>query len=101
MGRFMRDLRDYHLKYIDFMHYTVPLVTCVGANWKFPSEYMGQYGVFEAVRHIYRQSSQLRSLVSEDGSELHVSQRYFSTDTEKAIQEIRSRWRAQNGIGDD
>ena len=78
-------MRNYHQEKIDFMHYTVPLRTAVGANWKFPSEYMGQYGVFEAVRHIYESSPQLKRLVSEDGSELHVNKRYFATDCEKAI----------------
>lgn len=39
--------------------------------------------------------------MSEDGAELHVSKKYFSTDTEKAIQEIRTNWRAENGMNDD
>lgn len=39
--------------------------------------------------------------MSEDGSELHVSKKYFSTDSEKAIQEIRTSWRDKNGISDD
>ena len=46
-------MRNWHERSIDFMHYTVPLTTFVGGDYKFPSEYMGQYGVFEAVRHIY------------------------------------------------
>jgi len=53
------------------------------------------------VRHIYSQSSQLKWLVSADGSELHVSKRFFSTDSEKAIQEIRQKWRAAQGVADD
>ena len=68
------------------MHYTVPLTTFVGGDYKFPSEYMGQYGVFEAIRHIYKESNMFQHLVSADGSELHVSQKYFPTDCEKAIQ---------------
>jgi len=40
-------------------------------------------------------------LVNQDGSELHVSKKYFSTDTEKAIQSIRSSWREQNGLSDN
>ena len=83
------------------MHYTVPLTTFVGGDYKFPSEYMGQYGVFEAVRHIYENSPRLRHLVNDDGSELHVSQRYFSTDCEKGIQDVRSAWRAANDISED
>jgi hypothetical protein len=94
-------MRSWTEKYVDYMHFTVPLVTGLPSGWKFPSEYMGQYGVFEAVRHIYQSSNGLKHLVSEDGSELQVSKRYFSTNTEKAIQDIRSNWREQNGLNDD
>ena len=94
-------MRNWSEKYVDFMHYTVPLVTSLPSGYKFPSEYMGQYGVFEAVRHIYQSSRTLGHLVSEDGTEIHLSQRYFTTDSEKAIQDIRSNWRKQNGITED
>ena len=83
------------------MHYTVPLKSGVGAGWEFPAKYIGQYGVFEAVRHIYQRSAQLRQLVSEDGNELHVSKRYFSNDCEKAIEGIRDTFRQENGLADD
>ena len=62
---------------------------------------MGQYGVYEAVHHIYSQSSRLKQLVSADGTELHASQRYFSKDCESAIQEVRASWRQANGLSDD
>ena len=101
MARFVRDMRNWSEQYVDFMHYSVPLTAKVGGGYKFPSEYMGQYGVFEAVRHIYEKSANLKHLVSEDGSELHVSKKYFSTDTEKSIQGIRSSWREQHGLTND
>ena len=102
LNRFVRDFRRWTEQYVDFMHYTVPLRTSVdGGHYKFPSEYMGQYGAYEAVRHIYQSSESLRGLVSADGSELHVSQRYFATDMEKAIEDIRGKWRDDNGIADD
>ena len=41
MSRFVRDMRSWSEKYIDYMHYTVPLTSAVGAGYKFPSEYMG------------------------------------------------------------
>ena len=37
-------------------------------------------------------------MISEDGSELHVSNRYFASDTEKAILQIRNEWRNTNSI---
>lgn len=101
LNRFVRDMRNFTEKYVDFMHFTVPLVTKVGGDYRFPSEYMGQYGVFEAVRHIYESSAQLKQLVSADGSELHVSKRYFSSDSEKAIQELRAAWRDAQGLSQD
>jgi len=101
LSRFVRDMRNWSEKYVDFMHYTVPLVTSLPSGYKFPSEYMGQYGVFEAVRHIYQSSRTLGHLESEDGTEIHLSKRYFTTDSEKAIQDIRSNWRQQNGITED
>ena len=46
-------MRNWSEKYVDYMHYTVPLTAKVGGGYKFPSKYIGQYGVFEAIRHIY------------------------------------------------
>jgi hypothetical protein len=97
-NRFIKDMRNYSENYIDYMHYTVPLVTGVSGGYKFPGEYVGQYGVYEAVRHIYQKSKNLSHLVNADGSELHVSQRYFTSDLEKAILNIRKEWREANQV---
>ena len=101
VNRFVRDFRNWTEKYVDFMHYTVPLRTSVGGDYQFPSEYMGQYGAYEAVRHIYSTSAKLSGLVNADGSELHVSKKYFASDMEKAVEGIRSSWRESQGIPDD
>jgi hypothetical protein len=101
VNRFVKDLRPWSEEYIDYMHYTTPLTTGLGSGYKFPGEYIGQYGVYEAVRHIYSRSKALSSLVSEDGSELHVSQRYFATDLEKGIENVRSEFRQKHQIDDD
>jgi hypothetical protein len=102
LNRFVRDFRSWTEEHVDFMHYTVPLRTTVGGGgYKFPSEYMGQYGVYEAVRHIYSTSEKLRSLISADGSELHVNKRYFASDLEKAIQDVRTNWREKHDISDE
>jgi len=100
LNRFVRDFRDWTEKYVDYMHYTVPLTTSVGGNYKFPSEYMGQYGVYEALRHIYSSSDKLKGLVSADGDELYVSKKYFASDLEKAVQGVRDTWREANQIDD-
>ena len=101
LNRFVRDFRNWTERYVDFMHYTVPLTTAVGGNYKSPSEYMGQYGSYEAIRHIYRSSEKLRSLVSADGSELHINKKFFASDLEKAVMDVRASWRDSHGIPDD
>ena len=93
LNRFVRDFRDWTTKYVDFMHYTVPLRTAAGGDYQFPSEFMGQYGVYEAVRHIYSKTDSLKHLLSADGSELHASKRFFASDMEKGIEGVRSAWR--------
>lgn len=101
LNRFVRDFRQWTQKYVDHMHYTVPLVTKTGDNFTFPAEYIGQYGVYEAVHHIYSQSKSLSGLILEDGDALHVNKRHFASDMEKAITEVRDAWRAKHEINDD
>jgi len=59
IDRFCRDMRMWHEKHIDFMHFTVPLTAPTQTGYKFPSEYIGQYGVYEAIHHIYTKNSNL------------------------------------------
>jgi len=40
-NRFVKDFRNYTEKYIDYMHFTVPLRTGVSGGYQFPSEYVG------------------------------------------------------------
>lgn len=82
-ARFIRDFREWHLRKMDFCHFTVPLQTATTNGFKFPGEYVGQYGVYEAVKHIYQSSSNLQGLVKDD--HLLTNKRYFSTDIEKAV----------------
>ena len=91
-NRFVRDMRTWSEKYVDYMHYTVPLKSGVAAGYEFPADYVGQYGAWEAVKHIYT-NSHLKDLLSKDGDELYISKRYFATESEKAIQNIREQWR--------
>lgn len=41
LNRFVKDLHNWHEKYCDHMHYTVPLKTGKSDNYEFPSEYIG------------------------------------------------------------
>lgn len=101
VNRFVRDFRQWTEKYVDHMHYTVPLTCATGDNYKFPSQYIGQYGVYEAVKHIYSSNAGLSNLVTDNGDSLYVNKRYFATDIEKGVTEIRADWRAKNELSED
>ena len=81
-------MRKWSEKYVDYMHYTVPLKSGIAAGYEFPADYVGQYGTWESVKHIYTHSH-LKHLLGADGDELYISKRYFATESEKAIQDIR------------
>lgn len=51
-GRFVKDMKQWNLQHIDFMHYTIPIFTPMLDGFRFPSSYIGQYGVYEALRHL-------------------------------------------------
>ena len=54
LNRFVKDMKEFSLKYVDFMHYTVPISTSNNNGFKFPGEYMGQYGTYDAIKHVYQ-----------------------------------------------
>ena len=56
-NRFVRDMRMWNEKYLDYMHYTVPLKTAIPGGYEFPGDYVGQTGTYEAVKHIYSSSN--------------------------------------------
>jgi len=98
--RFVRDMRQWSLKYVDHMHYTTPLFAEThNDGFTFPGEYVGQYGAYEAIKHIYSRNASMADLVNDDS--LYVSKRYFSTDLEKGIENIRDGWRQKNGVADN
>lgn len=100
MDRFVRDMRSWHEKNIDCMHWTVPLRAPVQDGYQFPGEYIGQYGAYEAIHHIYSKTH-LSHLISEDGHSIFTNKRFFATDLEKGIDSVREQWRAANQINDD
>jgi len=74
----------------------VPLNQANTNGFVFPGEYMGQYGVYEAIKHVYNSTDRLRPLLKED--HLLTNKRYFATEMETAIGGIRSKFRADHGI---
>jgi len=96
LTRFVRDLKEDALNEIDFCHYTVPLTTSTTNGFVFPGEYMGQHGVYDAVKHVYSNNSSLKHLVHDDY--LLANQRYFSTEMERGIESLRDTFRTENNI---
>lgn len=94
--RFVRDMKQFTLPTIDYCHYTVPLTTSHSNGFVFPGEYVGQYGVYEAVKHVYERTESMKELLYDE--HILVNKRYFAADMEKAIGGIRTDFRAKNGI---
>jgi len=94
--RFVRDFKEFTLKQVDFCHYTVPLNTVNSNGFVFPSEYVGQYGIYDAVKHVYNSSSNLKGLVQ--GDHILANTKYFSADMETAINQIRDKFRNEHNI---
>lgn len=44
MGRLVRDYKAWVGKYVDFMHYTLPLAQASRNYYQFPSQYIGNFG---------------------------------------------------------
>lgn len=94
--RFVRDLKEWSTENIDYAHYTVPLTVANSNGWEFPSQYVGQYGVYEAVKHVYGKTPSLEHLINDDT--LLTNRKYFASDMEKAIVGIRENFRAAHKI---
>ena len=61
--RFVRDFKEFTLPMIDYCHYTVPLQTANNNGFVFPGEYVGQYGAYEALKHVYEKNPAMNELV--------------------------------------
>lgn len=98
-NRFMKDMRKWDEKRLDFMHYSTPLATGNSTNYRFPGQFCGQYGVYDALKHVMENYKPMSHLVQQD--HVLLSQKYFAMDTEKAITSRREAFREENGISED
>ena len=98
-NRFIKDYKHWAAKYIDFVHYTLPIAYNTADGFKFPGEYAGQYGAYDAIRHLYSQSKDLKHLVKEES--LLISRKYFSADLETAINSVRTDFRTRHHLPQD
>eukprot|EP00831_Metopus_contortus_P022305 TRINITY_DN2017_c0_g1_i5.p2 TRINITY_DN2017_c0_g1~~TRINITY_DN2017_c0_g1_i5.p2 ORF type:complete len:354 (+),score=29.89 TRINITY_DN2017_c0_g1_i5:498-1559(+) len=81
--------RQWHERYVDHIYYTIPFEPNTW-SYEFPSEYVGQYGVYEALRYLYEVSGQSH-LVRPDS--LYVNRPRFCYQTEQLILKRREKFR--------
>ena len=65
----------------------MPLTASNANGFVFPGEFVGQYGTYEALAHVYSKTESMRGLLKDD--HLLVNKRHFSPDVEKAVLRIR------------
>jgi len=99
LGRFVKDFRQWDLKSIDYMHYSIPMLTALPDGFRFPSQYMGQYGTYDALRHIFENDAQSEHLIGEN--KIRLSKRHFAAETEAVVERRRAQFRQAHSISDD
>jgi hypothetical protein len=65
-------------------------------GFRFPGEYVGQYAVYEAVRHLYSKSKELKPLIKDES--IFVNKKFFAADLEKSIDKVRTEFREKHKI---
>ena len=80
--RFVKDYKQWALPYMDYVHFTQNLSSPTPDGFNFPSEYVGQYGCYDAVRHVYANSSHLKHLLNEKDGSIHISKKNFGIEME-------------------
>jgi hypothetical protein len=93
-SRFIKDYKQWASRYIDFVHYTLPQQAASSDGFRFPGEYAGQYGAYDAIRHLYSQTKDLKHLLREES--FLINRKYFAADLEKAITHVRSDFRQRH-----
>ena len=96
---FVKDYKQWATKYIDFVHYTIPISYGTSDGFRFPGEYTGQYGAYDAIRHLYSKSKELKPLLKEES--LFINRKHFAADLEKAVDGVRHDFRERHRISQD
>ena len=92
----MKDLRAWNLKHFDFMNYTIPQVTAIADGFRFPGQYVGQYGVYDAVRHLFARHKPSGQYLKENS--VLLSKKGFAGQVESAVSHQREAFRTKHGL---
>lgn len=95
-NRFIRDFRQYHQEYFDYMHYTIPSRVAIPSGYFFPGQFVGQYGVYDAVRHLLSKDPERKHFVGKNT--ISLSNKYFAGDLESSIQKTKRDFRQRHKI---
>ena len=98
-SRWVKDMRQFHLKTFDFMHYTIPNVTALADGFRFPAQYVGQYGVYETIRKLFSEHPASKSFVGPET--VSISKRHFASQLEAAVTHSRTQFREAHGMSED
>lgn len=74
----------------------MPLVVGTADGFTFPGEYTGQYGVYEAIKHMYSQNKDFKGLINEKS--LYLNKNYFASDMEKLVESVKQDFRKRHDI---
>lgn len=96
--RFIRHYRRKNESQLDFIYYTIPIEP-VTFQYHFPSEYVGQYGVYQTIRELYKRDPNSKDLIGKES--IFVKQRSQHIYTERIIDKVRHEFREKNNIPED
>jgi len=83
---------------LDYIYYTIPIEP-ITYQYIFPSEYVGQYGVYYATRELYKRNPESLDYLQENS--IYARQQNHQVYTERIINKIRKEFREKNGISED
>jgi hypothetical protein len=95
----VRHWDEHHQFFCDKAFYTYAFKQINKRLYVYPSHYVGQYGAYDAIRHVYTKSGLFPHLVKENSI---LASRQFSLDhIEKARMKIQSQFREKHQIPSD
>ena len=93
--KLIRDYTNIHKQFVDYMYYTVPIEKISQAFSEFPSSYVGQYAVFDALKTL------LPNDYNAPINRVRLSKDHAETQIEKSVDVQKKMIRNQYKIDDD
>jgi len=81
------------------MHYSINQVTALPDGFRYPGQYTGQYGVYDAVRHLFEQHAPSKRFLG--NNTVSLSRKDYARQMEEAVTGNRNQFRERHGIEDD